>query len=248
MPVVDGGGSLIGPGGGTGDSLPPEARKELEELFQQGTGDPNSEKDRELREKAGEILERYGIDPREMGTGHDGTSREGMNSPREAFEQWERSEQGRTTDPAVVEQYREQAEQYQAEFERGGGFERALEQMSPEAHEQMERMSEHEHGPMEGSQRESSREVEAAERSFEAPSREHEATTREYEAPTREYEAPTREVEAPTHEYEAPTHEYEAPTQEQERPTYEAPQYEAPQPQYEAPGPGDGSQSGTPSY
>ncbi|MBI3082771.1 MAG: hypothetical protein HYY90_00135 [Candidatus Omnitrophica bacterium] len=251
MPVVDIGAGQIGPptGGWTGgESLPPEARKELEELFKQGTGDPNSAKDRELREQAGEILEKYGVDPREMGTGregHDGTSREGiMNSPREAFEQWERSEQGRNTDPAMVEQYREQAEQYQAEFERGGGFERAMEQMAPEAREQMERhfgseREAFERGGPGTAERESSgpareseaptREHEAAAREYEAPTREHETMTREYEAPTREHEAATREYEAPTHEAEMPSREYEAPT-----PEYQAPErtYEAP-PQYE---------------
>ncbi|MBI3011750.1 MAG: hypothetical protein HYY58_04615 [Candidatus Omnitrophica bacterium] len=246
---------LLGPpvwvGTGGDDNLPPGAKKELEELFKQGTGDPNSEKDRELREKAGEILEKYGVDPREIGTGregHDGTSREGiMNNPREAFEQWERSEQGRNTDPAMVEQYREQAEQYQAEFERGGGFERAMEQMSPEAREQMERHFGQERemsGQGQGTERERessgpareseapTREHEAAAREYEAPTREHEAMTREYEAQTREYEAPSREVETVTRDYEAPTREYEAPTHEAEMPSRE---YEAPTPEYQAP-------------
>lgn len=261
------GAELLGPpvdtgigGGAGGGRLPPEARKELEELFKQGTGDPNSEKDRELREKAGEILEKYGVDPREMGTGregHDGTSREGMNSPREAFEQWERSEQGRSTDPAMVEQYREQAEQYQAEFERGGGFEHALEQMAPEAREQMERhFGEGEHPGREagergfeaierGGQETSGREHEATTREYDAPAREYEVSTREMEAPSREVEATTREYEAPTREYEAATREYEAPTHEVETAVreYEAPtvEYQAPERTYEAPQPYEGS-------
>jgi hypothetical protein len=54
-----------------GEELPPEALKELEELFSQGTGDPNSEVDRELREKAEEIFEKYGIEPPDF-EGHEG--------------------------------------------------------------------------------------------------------------------------------------------------------------------------------
>ncbi len=82
MPVVDIGG---GPPIGGGDYLPPEARKELEELFKQGTGDPTSEQDRELREKAHEILEKYGIEPREMD--HEGEWKEGEWQERgEGFE------------------------------------------------------------------------------------------------------------------------------------------------------------------
>lgn len=209
MPVVDGGGSLIGPGGGTGDSLPPEARKELEELFQQGTGDPNSEKDRELREKAGEILEKYGVEPREMEAGHEGKGEYG----------------------------RESSHEFGAGLERGEGFERVLEQMAPEAREQMERHFGQEREQMEGMQRE----FESAERTFEAPTRDYEATPREVESPSREYEAPTHEYEAPAREYETPTREYEAPMREttSEAPQREQQYYEAPEqyrePQYQQP-------------
>jgi len=151
----------VGAGTGTtgsgGNYLPPEARAELEKIFSQGTGDPS--KDGHLREQAEQVLEKYGVEHTEM------------TSPREAFEQWERSEEGQRVDSATREQYREMSEQYQAEFEqRGEGFERAMtEHMAPEAREQMERfMSEHE-------------------------MTQHEAP--QYEAPTHEYEAPTREYE-----------------------------------------------------
>ena len=209
MPVVDGGGRLIGSEGGTGDSLPPEARKELEELFRQGTGDPNSEKDRELREKAGEILEKYGVEPREMEAGHEGKGEYG----------------------------RESSHEFGPGLERGEGFERALEQMAPEAREQMERHFGQEREQMEGTQRE----FESAERTFEAPTRDYEATPREVESPSREYEAPTHEYEAPAREYETPTREYEAPMREttSETPQREQQYYEAPEqyrePQYQQP-------------
>ena len=209
MPVVDGGGRLIGSEGGAGDSLPPEARKELEELFRQGTGDPNSEKDRALREKAGEILEKYGVEPREMEAGHEGKGEYG----------------------------RESSHEFGAGLERGEGFERALEQMAPEAREQMERHFGQEREQMEGMQRE----FESAERTFEAPTRDYEATPREVESPSREYEAPTHEYEAPAREYETPTREYEAPMREttSEAPQREQQYYEAPEqyrePQYQQP-------------
>ncbi|HBH97086.1 MAG TPA: hypothetical protein DDX89_04755 [Candidatus Omnitrophica bacterium] len=241
-------GGIGGPAGGS--SLPPEAQAELEKIFSQGTGDPS--KDGALREQAEKVFEKYGIDqPGRIDGDHDVEGRQ-MTSPQEAFQQWERSEQGQNTDPATREQYREMSEQYQAEFERGGGleqrgegFERAMtEHMAPEAREQMERfMTERETSGHEMSHEGMEREMmerefgsSSPERSYEAPTHEYEAPTHEYEAPTHEYEAP----EAPTHEYEAPeapTHEYEAPTQEYEAPTHE---YEAPM------GPGDGS--GTPTY
>lgn len=268
------GGGLVGPpvdigigggttGGGTsgGDSLPPEARAELEAIFSQGTGDPS--KDGHLREQAEKVFEKYGIDQpgridgdhnyegRWSGSGGETAGgKEGQTtSPREAFEQWERSEEGQRTDSATREQYREMSEQYQAEFERGGGleqrgegFERAMtEHMAPEAREQMERfMNEREsmerggmeHGGMEREMMEREFGGPSSERSVEAPTHEYEAPTREYEAATRDYEAPTHEYEAPTREYEAPTHETEAPTRETEAPTRE---YEAPTHEYETP-------------
>jgi hypothetical protein len=252
IPAFEGGAEpLIAPSGGRsgGESLPPDARRELQELFQQGTGDPNSSKDRELREKAGEILEKHGIDPREMGTGRegqDGTPREGgTTSPREAFEQWERSEQGQRTDAATREQYREMSELSQTEFDRAGGleqrgegFERAMtEHMAPEAREQMERFTNereltgHEASPEGRETMEREFGGASSERSFEAPTREYESSAREQEAPSREFEAPTREFEAPTHEYEAPSHEGSGMDSTPER-AYEgsAPDTQPPQP------------------
>ncbi|OGW91166.1 MAG: hypothetical protein A3D28_04875 [Omnitrophica bacterium RIFCSPHIGHO2_02_FULL_63_14] len=249
------GGGVVGPpvdigrggtGGQTGgDSLPPEARAELEKIFSQGTGDPS--KDGHLREQAEKVFEKYGVEgPTRIDGDHDSEGQ--VTAPREAFERWERSGGGQQADPATREQYREMSEQYQAEFERGGGVERGMEHMAPEAREQMERVMnerdmqghEMERGGMEREMMERELGGPSSERSYEAPTREYEAPTHEYEVPTREYEAPTREYEAPTHEYEAPTHEYEAPTHEPEAPTYEAPTHE-----YEAPtGPGDGSGMG----
>jgi len=98
-----------------------------------------------------------------------------------------------------------------AGLERGGGFERALEQMSPEAREQMERHFGQERempGQGQGTERET------AVREYESPTREHETMTREYEAPTHEAEMPSREYQASTPEYQAPERTYyEAPQQ-----------------------------------
>lgn len=172
------GGQLIGPpveigtgGQGQGESLPPEVRAQLEQLFQErGTGDPA--RDAAVRAEAEQILREHGIDPREMGPGHEG--------------EWER-----------------EGSYWQGD--RGEGFERAhLEQMSPEAREQMERFfSEQEVGEHSEVNRET------FQQDFETFQREYEATTNQYEAPTHEYEAPVNEYEAPTHEYEAP--EYDSP-------------------------------------
>ncbi|MBI4342726.1 MAG: hypothetical protein HY599_05110, partial [Candidatus Omnitrophica bacterium] len=134
--------------------LPPEARAELEKLFQEkGRGDPALDQD--VREEAGQILEKYGIDPREFGPGPE-------------------------------------------EFEHEQGFDRAFEQMSPEAREQMERI----YGGHEAEMPEVYREMMEREQNYEGMSQGH-------------------EVEAPLHEFEVMQHEYEAPQQE-----YEAPQYE----------------------
>jgi len=87
------------------------------------------------------------------------------------------------------------------EWEQGGhqeGFERAYEQMSPEAREQMERMFEGEHPAME-------RELGTFERMYESPERLYESPERMYESTEHEYEAPTREFETMQREYEAPT-------------------------------------------
>ena len=218
MPVVDTGRGQIGPPGDrstSGESLPPEARKELEALFQQGTGDPNSEKDRELREQAHEILERYGIDPREMGPDREdhgemfqGSERAWEQMAPEAREQMERFYGGRE-----AESFGRDAASHGVERE-GMTSERASEAPT------------HEH--------------EGATREFEAPTHEYEAATREFEGAVREYEAPAREFEAPTHDVEAQTHEYEAPTHEEGAPTheYEARIQDAPSPEprsYEQP-------------
>jgi hypothetical protein len=93
------------------------------------------------------------------------------------------------------------------DLDRGAGFERAyMEQMSPEAREQMERFfSEHE--------------------ATEQPTFDREMFEREFST----FEAPTHEYEAPTYEYEAPMHEYEAPQFEQ--PEYEPQGYDYQPPQ-----------------
>ena len=222
------GGGLVGPpvdigigggttGGGTsgGDSLPPEARAELEAIFSQGSGDPS--KDGHLREQAEQVFEKYGIEHPTFGGGGDyegrgeGMEHSGGSSSREAFERGGAFEQ------------------------RGEGFERAMtERMAPEAREQMERFMSERESMERGGMEHGGMEREMMEREFGGPSSE-----RSVEAPTREIEAPTRETEAPTREYEAPTHEYETPTHESETPTRE---YEAPtSPEYPS---GDGSGMG----
>jgi hypothetical protein len=239
--------------------MTPALREQLFNVYDQVSAGTLSEQ--EARTQAETILQEHGIDPREIGPGHEGEGEhEGLGGPRE---------------------------------DGGYGLDRAWEQMSPEAREQLEQLhgGEHdEHAPevfrelfereglelgapreyegheaqrlefdapmrefetpmreFEASGREyeaaghemeaPTREFEAAMREYEAPTHEYEAPTREFEAAVREYEAPAREYEAPTHEYEAPTREYEAPTHEVEAPVreYEAPTYEAPTREYEAP-------------
>ena len=159
------GAGLVGPPVEDGQNatpsyMTPELQGQLGSVFDRvATGELTEQ---EARAQAEAILQEHGIDPREMGPGHEGTfEHEG---------EW----QG----------------------DRGEGFERAyMEQMSPEAREQMEQFfSEHEAG--------------------EQPTMDRETFEREFgtfEAPTHEYEAVTHEYEAPMHEYEAPTHEYEMP-------------------------------------
>lgn len=174
-------------GGTSGDYLPPAARQELEALFSQGTGNPSSQTDQALREEAEKIFEKYGIDPRELGPGHEGDSERGGMGGGHGREDV--------------------------------GLERAFEQMSPEAREQMERfMSEHE-----GMERpELFREME---HSLEAPNHEFETPVHDSEAPQHEYEAPQHEDAAP--EYEVPQQEYQAP----EQPDHE---YQPPEQTYES--------------
>jgi len=117
---------LVGPPveGQTGEYLPPEARAQLEKLFQeQGTGDPA--KDAHVREEAKRILKEYGIE----------------------HPDWE----------------------HEGEWEKGDW----KEHMSPEAHEQMERLYEGEHHD--------EMEREAFERTSETPERMYEAPERTYE-------------------------------------------------------------------
>lgn len=176
------------------DHLPTEARARLEQLFQEeGTGHPAL--DGEVRAKAAEILKEYGIDPKEFGPGHEGDQ--------------ERGGVGRGGDEA---RGREDV-----------GLERAFEQMSPEAREQMERVYQEREmgrggeGPM--------HEQDAPMRDFEAPT--SDAPAHEYEAPTHDVEAPQPDHDAPQHEYETPA--YEAPTQDAHAP--EQPEHESQPPQ-----------------
>lgn len=227
IPVFESGGELTTTGGGRGggEYLPPEAKRELQELFQQGTGDPSSQKDRELHEKANEILEKYGVEARGF-EGHEG---DGAGVPERAWEQ-------------MAPEAREQMERLYGGGHEGeaSGRETFGREMEFHGAEQEGRASERMNDVPTREHEMSGREVETATREFEAPTREYEAATREYEAPAREQEAPTREYEAPTREYEAPTREYETPTHE-----YEAPSHEfegsgidsTPEHAYEGPGP-----------
>ncbi len=196
-PPVDGG-SGIGPRGN--ESLPPEVRSQLEQLFrEQGTGDPA--KDGHVREQAEKILREHGIDPREVGPGHEGWEGRGWQDANgDNLDDRTGSvgdARGRGLDRDLLD--------------RGAGIERSWEQMSPEAREQLERF----YGDHEGTAPEA-REYEAYRELFE---REAGTLPQEHETLERAFEAPT----APVHEYEAPA--YEGTPHE---PTYEAPQYEAP--------------------
>ena len=139
---------LIGPpvDGTTGmpSYMTPELQDQLSQVYDGVASGQVSEQ--EARAKAEEIMREHGIEPREMGPGHEGTGSE----QREAFE-------------------------------------RAMEQMSPEAREQMERVFQEHEMDRETFEREYS-----LEHAFEAPEREQGS-------------------EAPQHEYEAPEHEYDAP-------------------------------------
>lgn len=196
----------VGVGLRSDESLPAEARTRLEHLFQEeGTGNPAQ--DGEVRAKAEEILKEYGIDPKEFGPGHEGDHERG------GFDRGWSDQGGDNPDDhggSVMDGIGRG--DYETRGQEDVGLERAFEQMSPEAHEQMERFDqerEMEHG-------------------VEGPMHERDASMREFEAPT--FEAPAREYEAPTHDSEAPQHEYEAPQQE-----YETSEHEAPQQEYHAP-------------
>lgn len=189
------------PGGGS-EYLPTEVRTQLEKLFQEkGTGDPS--KDESVRQEAERILKEHGIDPREMGHGRE-WDQQGEGNWRDTNNDNLDDDSGSVLDGIGRGGYE-------------GTGDRAMEQMSPEAREQMERFHE-----FEATSREYSHEApEAGAREFETPTSERESETpaREYEAPSQESETPTRESEAPTHEFEGPMHEYEAPMGE-----YQAPQ------------------------
>ena len=183
-------GGIPNAGEGMPSYMTPELREQLGNVFDRRAGGELTEE--QARSQAEAIMQEHGIDPREMGLGHEDT--EG---------QWQ--------------------------DDRGEGFERAyMEQMSPEAREQMERFfSDHEAGEQPTMDREA---FEREFGTFEAPTHEYEGTVREYEAPAFEYEAPTHEYEAPIHEYEAPDQEYEAPEGPMP-PEYEPTEYDYQPPQ-----------------
>jgi hypothetical protein len=95
--------------------------------------------------------------------------------------------------------------------ERLDGFERAWEQMSPEAREQMERLFGHEAEQSEMDREMFERELGSPERYFEGYEREgdYEMVKREFDAVQRDYEAAERSYEDLQREYEAPEPEYE---------------------------------------
>lgn len=176
MPVVDGG--PLPPGGGTDNYLPPGARQELEALFSQGTGDPNSPTDQALREEAEKIFEKYGIDPREFGPDYEG-DRENFMGGSEAFERMS---------PEALEhmspEAREQMERFMSEHE-------GMEQPTREFETMMREYE--------------STTQEAPQHEYDAPVHEYESSQPEYEAPA--YEAPQQEYQAPEqmeHEYQQP--------------------------------------------
>jgi hypothetical protein len=160
-------GLLLGPPvdagtGPTADSLPPEVRAQLEKLFdEQGTGDPA--KDGAVREEAERILREAGIDPREVGPGHEGWDHEGWD--REGAEHsWEQ----------MSPEAREQMERFMSEHELEGPM-REYEGMT------------HEYEAPSAEFEAPTHEYEAP--TYEAPTHEYEAPM--YEAPT--YEGPMYE-------------------------------------------------------
>lgn len=177
-PVDDGAPPVTG---GSGDYLPPAAREELETLFSQGTGDPNSETDRALREEAEKIMEKYGIE-------HD-FAQEGFEHDERGFEH------------ALEQMPAEAHEQMERFFEQEGPY-REMDHVGEHEQGMSERdvetmMKEYDAPETSG------HEVEMPTHEYEMP----EMPTHEYEAPT--YEAPQHEYEAPL--TEQPEHEYQMP-------------------------------------
>ncbi len=152
----------IGTGGqqGPGDYLPAEARDRLEKLFQEkGTGDPAQ--DANIREEAERILLEYGIDPREMGSGHEG--------------EWERGEMPE----GVFERMSPEALEHMSPEAREQ-LERVFESQETEHPETYREIFEREYFGTEP------RETEF--RTYEAPTHEYEASTHEYEPSAQEQE------------------------------------------------------------
>lgn len=187
--------------------MTPELREQLFNVYDQAAAGGLSEQ--EARTQAEAILQEHGIDPQEVGPGHEREfNQEALEhmSPeaREQFEQYREQ----------MDQSREQGEQYREQMEHNyyGAPEHEFETMTHES--------------------------EATAHEYESPTQEYEATTHEYEAPAHEYEATAHEYETPAHEYEAPTHEYETPEpmEAPDQPEVDAPegqQYEAPEGEHE---------------
>ncbi len=199
-----------GGGGTSGETLPPQARAELEKLFQEkGTGDPS--KDGHVREEAEKILERYGIDPREIGPGREGGWQEG--GWRDGNSDNLDDDTGSVLDGIGRGGFQNEHDN-DSLFRGADALERlspeALEHMAPEARERLERVY--------GDTSSEGREYES--RGFETPTREvygPEQTERS-EGSVREQgetSAPERSsYEAPEHgatQYETPEHEYGSP-------------------------------------
>lgn len=222
-PPVDGGGD------GGPSYMTPELRDELTQVFDGvARGDLSGE---QARAQAEAILREHGVDPREVGPGHD-AEHEGSDGDR-----WR---DGFGDDLRGDNSFKDDSWGGARSLEGGeAGFERAFEQMSPEAREQMERLFEHEgerHGmdrelfehelgaeqrQVEGTEHEadrqvSERETEAVERTAEVPERQDETPERASEAPERSAETPEREdaSQAPEREDQMPEHQYEMPEHE----------------------------------
>ena len=175
-PGSGGSGGTIGPPGeGNGGTLNYMTPELREQLFTVYDGVANGKMtEQEARAKAEGILQEHGLDPHEVGPAHDSLDHQGMH------------------------------EGTNAGLERSEGFDRvAMEHMSPEAREQMERFS----GDHEMDRPEQPRELLEHEATGHDP-REFETLERADETPTHEYEAASRE--AVSHEYEAPVHDDEA--------------------------------------
>ena len=177
------GAELIGPptegtGGGMPEYMTPELRDQLFNVFD-GVGRGELTED-QARGQAEAILREHGIDPREMGQGHEGFERDQGNG-----EQRGGSSEG--MERAFEQMSPEGREQMERFFESEG----SSREFEGQTHEQMER------------------EFETLQREYElaapeSPAREFESSQREYEAP-QGYEAPEREYQMPEQQqYERP--------------------------------------------